>query len=71
MLLCVEGLPALRLVVILKEKVGIHRWSALIDRFGTSQSFLIYAAFALPLCGLLALIIRRVQQADNGYGPGR
>jgi hypothetical protein len=29
------------------------------DRFGTSQSFLIYAAFVLPLCGLLALIIRR------------
>jgi hypothetical protein len=28
------------------------------DRFGTSQSFLIYAALILPLCGLLALICR-------------
>jgi MFS family permease len=38
---------------------------AVADRFGTSQSFLIYAAFMLPLCGLLALIIRRLQR------PGR
>jgi hypothetical protein len=35
-----------------------------------SLGALIYAAFVLPLCGLLALIIRRVQQPDNGYGPG-
>jgi MFS family permease len=32
----------------------------LADRFGTGQSFLIYASFMLPLCGLLALIIRRL-----------
>jgi hypothetical protein len=32
------------------------------DRFGTSQSFLIYAALILPLCGLLALITRRLQR---------
>jgi MFS family permease len=31
------------------------------DRFGTSQSFLIYAAFMPPLCGLLALVVRRRQ----------
>lgn len=36
------------------------------DRFGTSQSFLIYSAFMLPLCGLLALIIRRLQPAAKG-----
>jgi hypothetical protein len=35
-------------------------------RFGTSQSFLIYAAFMLPLCGLLALIIRRRQRLASG-----
>jgi MFS family permease len=39
---------------------------AIADRFGTSQSFLIYAAFMLPLCGLLALIIRRLQRPGNG-----
>lgn len=32
------------------------------DRFGTSQSFLLYAALMLPLCGLLMLIIHRLQQ---------
>jgi MFS family permease len=31
---------------------------AVADHFGTSQSFLVYAAFMLPLCGLLALVIR-------------
>ena len=31
---------------------------AVADHFGTSHSFLIYAAFMLQLCGLLALIIR-------------
>jgi MFS family permease len=36
------------------------------DRFGTGQSFLIYAAFMLPLCGLLAIVIRRVQRAPDG-----
>ena len=36
------------------------------DRFGTSNSFLIYAAFMLPLCGLLALVIRRVRRARAG-----
>jgi MFS family permease len=39
---------------------------AIADRFGTSQSFLIYAAFMLPLCGLLALIIRHLQRPGNG-----
>src|SRR5215212_3880715 len=39
------------------------------DRFGTSESFLIYGAFMLPLCGLLALIIRRLQRARDGAGP--
>jgi len=39
---------------------------AVADRFGTSQSFLIYAALMLPLCGLLALIIRQVQRPGNG-----
>jgi MFS family permease len=32
------------------------------DRFGASQSFLIYAAFMLPLCALVALVIRRLQR---------
>ena len=39
---------------------------AVADRFGTSQSFLIYAAFMLPLCGLLALIIRHLPRPGNG-----
>ncbi len=34
----------------------------LADRFGTGHSFLIYAALMLPLCALLALVIRRVQR---------
>ena len=38
----------------------------LADRFGTSESFLIYGAFMLPLCGLFALIIRRPQRLGNG-----
>src|SRR5205814_5994897 len=37
----------------------------LADRFGTSQSFLIYAAFMLPLCGLLALILRRLRSGTR------
>src|SRR5947208_5470411 len=36
------------------------------DRFGTGESFLIYGAFMLPLCGLFALIIRRPQRPGNG-----
>jgi hypothetical protein len=36
------------------------------DRFGTSQGFLIYATFMLPLCGLFALIIRRLQGLASG-----
>ncbi len=32
------------------------------DHFGTSQSFLVYAAFMLPLCGLLALVIKRLRR---------
>ena len=39
---------------------------ALADRFGTSHSFLIYAAFMLPLCALLALVIRRLRRANEG-----
>ena len=39
---------------------------AITEGFGTSQSFLIYAALMLPLCGLLALINRRLQRAGNG-----
>jgi MFS family permease len=35
------------------------------DRFGTSDSFLIYAAFMLPLCALLALVIRRRMRARD------
>jgi MFS family permease len=36
------------------------------DRCGTSESFLIYAAFMLPLCGMLSLIIRRLRpQSDT------
>ena len=35
---------------------------AVADRFGTSRSFLVYAAFMLPLCGLLALVIRRLRR---------
>ena len=60
-------------VLLLTFGASLAAWVAW-TRFrsdGTSQSFLIYAAFVLPLCGLLALIIRRVQQPDNGYGPGR
>jgi MFS family permease len=40
----------------------------LADRFGTSQSFLIYAAFMLPLCGLLALVIRRLHRPADSNG---
>ena len=40
------------------------------DRFGTSESFLIYGAFMLPLCGLLALVVRRLQRPLNGDRPG-
>jgi MFS family permease len=36
------------------------------DRFGISQSFLIYGAVMLPLCGLLALIIRRLHSPAGG-----
>ena len=36
------------------------------DRFGTSDSFLIYGASMLPLCGLLALVIRRLQRPGGG-----
>src|SRR5207302_1430735 len=38
----------------------------LADRFGTGESFLIYGAFMLPLCGLFALIIHRPQRPSNG-----
>jgi MFS family permease len=39
---------------------------AVADRFGTSHSFLIYGAFMLPLCVLLALVIRRLHRAGDG-----
>jgi MFS family permease len=39
---------------------------ALADRSGTSRSFLIYAAIMLPLCGLLALCIRRLRHRASG-----
>ena len=42
----------------------------LADRFGTTESFLIYGALMLPLCGLLALIIRRLQPPAGGAAPG-
>jgi MFS family permease len=43
---------------------------AVADRFGTSDSFLIYGAFMLPLCALLALVIRRLQPPARGDAPG-
>jgi MFS family permease len=39
------------------------------DRFGTSESFLIYGAFMLPSCALLALIIRRLQRSGDRDAP--
>lgn len=39
------------------------------DRFGTSESFFIYAVFMLPLCALLALAIRRLHRAGDGGTP--
>ena len=39
------------------------------DRFGTSESFLIYGAFMLPLCGLLALIAPRLRRPRDGGVP--
>jgi MFS family permease len=44
---------------------------ALADRFGTSESFFIYAAFMLPLCALLALAIRRTNRAGDGSAPAQ
>jgi hypothetical protein len=40
------------------------------DSFGTSQSFLIYPAFMLALCGLLALINRRLQRPVTATPDG-
>jgi MFS family permease len=40
------------------------------DRFGTSESFLIYGAFMLPLCGVLVLVIGRLQRSASRYGRG-
>jgi hypothetical protein len=37
---------------------------AIADRFATSQNFMVYAAFILSLCGLLALINRRPATAQ-------
>ena len=36
------------------------------DRFGTGQSFLIYATIMLPLCALLALVLRRLGRRERG-----
>jgi MFS transporter, DHA1 family, solute carrier family 18 (vesicular amine transporter), member 1/2 len=38
----------------------------LADRFGTSESFLIYGACMLPLCGLLAVVIHRLRRSSGG-----
>lgn len=38
---------------------------AIADRFGTSRSFLIYAGFMLPLCGVLALVIGRLRHPPS------
>jgi MFS family permease len=38
---------------------------AIADRFGTSRSFLIYAGFMLPLCAVLALVIRRLRHPPS------
>ncbi len=38
---------------------------AIADRFGTSRSFLIYAGFMLPLCGVLALVVRRLRRRPS------
>lgn len=40
------------------------------DRFGTSESFVIYGAFMLPLCGLLALVIHRLRRRARGDAGG-
>jgi MFS family permease len=34
----------------------------LADRFGTGESFLIYGVFMMPLCGLVAFVIRHMQR---------
>jgi fucose permease len=39
------------------------------DRCGTSESFLIYGAFMLPLCGILALVTRGLQRPRAGGVP--
>ena len=36
---------------------------AVADNFGVNQSFLVYGTVMLPLCGLLALIIKRLQRS--------
>ncbi|HEX3864942.1 MAG TPA: MFS transporter [Stellaceae bacterium] len=35
------------------------------DSFGTSQSFLIYGALMLPLCGFLGIVLRRMRRAQS------
>ena len=40
------------------------------DRCGTSESFLIYGALMLPLCGVLALSMRGLRRAGIGDAPG-
>lgn len=40
------------------------------DRFGASESFLIYAAFMLPLCGLLSLVIHRLRPQNDSKAHG-
>jgi len=43
---------------------------ALADRFGTGQSFFIYAALMLPPCALLALAMRRLGRPAHGADGG-
>jgi MFS family permease len=43
----------------------------LADRFGTSQSFLIYAALMLPPCALLAFSMRRLGRRGDGNSSAR
>jgi hypothetical protein len=40
------------------------------DCCGTSESFLTYGAFMLPLCGMLALIMRGLRRPGIGDAPG-
>jgi len=47
---------------------SVMGWVA--ERFGTIDSFLIYGAFMLPLCGLLSLIVRRLRRSSASNVAG-